>query len=129
MTMDRSAELLRLSEQVTQVRIDLTETKAEVKALIRGAVATREATVAKDMASNYRMQSDEQRIAQIEHKLGDMGYQIKLVWASIGDIKERLKTVEVNAGSLKRLEWIPIAGLGYALITHTPLSEVLKIIR
>lgn len=127
--MDRSAELSRLSEQVTQVRIDLTETKAEVKALIRGAVAAREATVAKDLAANSRMQSDEQRLAQVEHKIGDIGYQIKMIWAAMGDVRERLKTVEVNSGLLKRLEWIPIAGLGYALITHTPLSEVLKVIR
>lgn len=109
-------------------------------ALVRGVVATREATAVKDTAVNSRFATIEQALAESNHKIGDHGYQIKMLWQSIsdgrtsflsmvGDIRERVKTLEVNSGALKRLEWLPIMALVYAVATHTPLADVLKIIK
>lgn len=109
-------------------------------ALVRGVVASREAKTVSDAATNARIMAGEQRLADLGNTISDHGYQIKAVWqsvsdgraailSSIGDIRERLKTLEVNSGVLKRLEWVPIAGLGYALVTHTPLADVLKLIK
>lgn len=109
-------------------------------ALVRGVVASRESKTVSDAATNARITASEQRLAEIGITISDHGYQIKMVWqsvadgrasllSSIGDIRERIKTLEVNSGVLKRLEWLPIAGLGYALVTHTPLADVLKLIK